>query len=107
MLTRIVRDYGYEASICSIRTIDLTGSQIAADPDGAVSILEAECKRAMDEDAADVVILGGAALVGLAERIAPHLSIPLIDSVFAGAQVALSLASKYLDENARTGGPSL
>jgi allantoin racemase len=99
MLTRIVRDYGYETSVCSIRTIELTGGQIAADPDGAISILEAECVRAIEEDEADVVILGGAGLVGLAERIAPHLKIPLIDSVIAGAQVALSLASKYSEND--------
>ncbi|MBL8381288.1 MAG: hypothetical protein JNM79_25705, partial [Burkholderiales bacterium] len=47
------------------------------------------------EDGAQAVILGGAALAGLAARIAPLVEVPLIDSVHAGARVAARLADTH------------
>ncbi|MBY0297187.1 MAG: aspartate/glutamate racemase family protein, partial [Methylobacterium sp.] len=42
------------------------------------------------EDGADVVVLGGAALAGLAARIQPDVPVPVICSVEAGARMVLA-----------------
>lgn len=41
------------------------------------------------------MILGGAALAGMAQRIAPQVTVPVIDSVHAGARVAAALAADH------------
>jgi Asp/Glu/hydantoin racemase len=46
------------------------------------------------EDGADVVILGGAALAGLAARIQPSVPIPVLCSVEAGTRAAIAAASQ-------------
>ena len=92
MLERLAAALGYADRVARIRTIALTGAEIAADPDGSIAFLAAECRAAALEDGAQAVILGGAALAGMAARIAPQVSLPLIDSVHAGARVAAALA---------------
>ncbi|MBL8377544.1 MAG: aspartate/glutamate racemase family protein, partial [Burkholderiales bacterium] len=92
MLERLALALGMDEHIASIRPITLTGAEIAADPDAAISFLADEARAAQREDGAQAVILGGAALAGLAARIAPLVEVPLIDSVHAGARVAARLA---------------
>ena len=95
MLERLAAALGYAGKVARIRTIALTGAEIAADPEGSIAFLAAECSAAALEDHAQAVILGGAALAGMAARIAPQVALPLIDSVHAGARVAAQLATEY------------
>lgn len=95
MLERLAAALGYAGKVARIRTIALTGAEIASDPQGSIAFLAAECRAAALEDHAQAVILGGAALAGMAARIAPQLSVPVIDSVHAGARVAAQLATDY------------
>jgi len=95
MLERLAAALGYTGNVARIRTIALTGAEIAADPEGSIAFLAAECRAAALEDDAQAVILGGAALAGMAARIAPQVSVPVIDSVHAGARVAAQLAGDY------------
>ena len=92
MLSRLAHALGLSDAIASIRPITLTGDQVAADPEGALKFLAVEAQTAADQDGAQAVILGGAALAGLAARIAPLVSVPVIDNVHAGARAALRLA---------------
>jgi Asp/Glu/hydantoin racemase len=55
-------------------------------------MLAKTCAAAADEDGADQIILGGAALAGLAEQIQPRVWAPVLDSVLVGAQRAAALA---------------
>jgi Asp/Glu/hydantoin racemase len=74
--------------------VDVTGGQIAADPDAALERLVACCRAAVEEDGAREVILGGAGLAGLAARIQPRCPVPLLDSVEVGARVALAVLDR-------------
>ena len=96
MLERLAFSLGCLNAIASIRPITLTGDQIAADPDGALRFLAAEARAAAEQDGAQAVILGGAALAGLAARFAHDVPVPLVDSVLAGARVAAARASAYV-----------
>ena len=95
MLERLAFALGRSAALASIRPISLTGDQIAADPDAALRFLAAEARAAQEQDGAQAVILGGAALAGIAARLAPELPLPLIDSVLAGARVAAARADAH------------
>ncbi len=92
MLERFAAGLGCADRLASVRTVALTGGQIAADRDGAIEMLAKACAAAVDEDGADQVILGGAGLAGLAERIQPRVWAPVLDSTLVGAQRAAALA---------------
>jgi allantoin racemase len=91
MLERFAAMVGYADRLAAVRTVSLTGGQIAANRDGAIEMLAKACVQAVDEDGADQVILGGAALAGLAERIQPRVWAPVLDSVIVGAQRSAAL----------------
>ena len=79
---------GWQQQLAGIETVALNGAQLAADPAGARELLSAACQHAADIYQADTVILGGAGLAGVAAQIQTLVSVPLIDSVSAGIQVA-------------------
>lgn len=107
MLERLAVSLGLAEPIAAIRPITLTGDQIAADPDGALDFLAAEANAAVRENGAQAVVLGGAALAGLAARIADRVSVPLIDSVHAGARVAVQRMGSPLKSRATPATPTV
>lgn len=92
MLEELVAAIGVTPRLAAVRAVPQTGAQIAADPDGSLAGLAAAANRCADEDRADVVILGGAALAGLAERLKDRVKVPLIDSFAASVSMAEALA---------------
>jgi allantoin racemase len=94
MLTEFVQSIGLSQDLASIRVVPMTGDQIAADPDAALASLTGACNECASLDGAEVVILGGAALAGLAAQLQPKVSIPVICSVLAGARAAIRQAAE-------------
>jgi Asp/Glu/hydantoin racemase len=92
MLREFVADRGFADRVASIRTVAPTGADIARDPDGSLVLLAQSCVAAVEEGA-DVVILGGAGLAGLADRMRDRVPVPLVDGVIAAIGQALTLAS--------------
>lgn len=88
MLERFASQIGLRQSLASVRTVSLSGGQIAKDPDAALEMLAVAC-RAAEADGAEEIILGGAGLAGLAERIGDRCEVPVLDSVLLGTQTAL------------------
>jgi Asp/Glu/hydantoin racemase len=74
-----------------VRAVPQTGGMIAADPEGAIEGLAGEARAAVAHGA-EVIILGGAGLAGLAGRIAPRVPVPVLDSLACGVAQALMLA---------------
>ncbi|MBL8587962.1 MAG: aspartate/glutamate racemase family protein [Methylobacteriaceae bacterium] len=88
MLRETLAARGLDARLASIRAVAPSGGDIARDPDGALAGLAASCRRCVEDDGAEAVILGGAGLIGLAGRLQPRLSTPLVCSVAAGFRAA-------------------
>ncbi|MGA2129290.1 MAG: aspartate/glutamate racemase family protein, partial [Xanthobacteraceae bacterium] len=88
MLEELVATLGLTDRLAAIRTIAPTGREIAADPAASAGMLAAQCRAAAVEDGADVVILGGAGLIGIAELIATDVPVPLIDGLAAAVAAA-------------------
>jgi allantoin racemase len=84
MLTEMIAARGLAGQLAAIRTVAPTGGQIAADPEGAHALLADTCQRAIAEDGAQAIVLGGAGLVGIAAAIQHHVAVPVICSVEAG-----------------------
>ncbi|MDP3239030.1 MAG: aspartate/glutamate racemase family protein, partial [Reyranella sp.] len=66
MLEEFVANHGLSSRLASVRTVAPTGADIARDPTAAMELLAKGCSACVKEDGADVVILGGAGLAGLA-----------------------------------------
>ncbi|MBR0673911.1 aspartate/glutamate racemase family protein [Neoroseomonas soli] len=71
-----------------VRGVAPTGDMIARDPDGAVALLVGAAMEAA-RDGAGAVVLGGAGLAGLAPRVAPHVPVPVLDSLDCALAAAL------------------
>jgi Asp/Glu/hydantoin racemase len=58
-----------------IRTVERTGRETAKNPEAALPDLAAPCRACVERERAEAVILGGAALAGLATRVQPHVGV--------------------------------
>jgi allantoin racemase len=93
MLEEFVASRGAAARLASVRAVPQTGGAIAANPDAALAALTKACRDAADKDGAHVVILGGAGMAGLTERIGASVPVPLIDCIEAAIREAEALAA--------------
>jgi len=85
MLERLAESLGLAGALQHIEIVERTGAQLAADPGAAHTLLTGACQVA-ERSGAQSVILGGAALVGMAAALQPGLAVPLIDNVEAGGR---------------------
>jgi allantoin racemase len=83
---------GLGARCCSIRVPDCSFASVATVQHELEDELVALAERAVAEDAADVVILAGAPLTGLATKIADRVPVPLVDPLLAAVGQAQLLA---------------
>ncbi|WP_445492006.1 aspartate/glutamate racemase family protein [Rhodopseudomonas sp. RCAM05734] len=94
MLTEFVATLGLADRLAAVRTIAPTGGEIAENPDAALVQLAAACTTCAIDDGAEVVILGGAALAGLAARIQHDVPVPVLYSVEVGTRAAIAAANE-------------
>jgi allantoin racemase len=92
MLEEQIEAFGLGSRLASVRSIPLTGAEIAKDQEKALSLLAELAETCVREDGADCVILGGAAVAGLHRRMADRVSVPLLDSVATSVAMAELLA---------------
>lgn len=88
MLQRLAQALGCDA-LAAIHTVSLTGAQLAADPGHARRVLAEACVDMHRTQDVQAIVLGGAALAGMAAEIQDQLPIPVIDSVHAATQCLL------------------
>jgi allantoin racemase len=93
MLEDFVAQLGLAGRLASVRCLPQTGGTVARDPEVSIAALAAACRTAVEHDGADVVILGGAGLAGLAVRLADEVPVPVLCSLEAGLRATLALAS--------------
>ena len=89
MLQRLAQALGHAHALAGIHTVAPTGAQLAADPEAARALLAQACRDVVRQMGVQAVILGGAGLAGMAAAVQLQVSVPVIDSVVAGATWAL------------------
>lgn len=92
MLEEFVASLGLSSRLASIRTVAPTGAAIAAEPARSIAALAESCATCAEQDGADVVILGGAGLAGLAGQVGAKVPVPVICSTEAGLRATLAVA---------------
>jgi Asp/Glu/hydantoin racemase len=91
MLRELAAATGLGGRLASIEALTITGGEIVADPEAALPALARAVENAAAAGA-EVVILGGAAMAGLAPRLRPGAPVPIIDGLVAAVTQAGALA---------------
>lgn len=84
---------GLAGRLAAIRCLDGPFRDIGDVQVEKEALLVELCARAVREDEADVIVLGGAPLAGLAEKVRDRVAVPLVDGVAAAIRQAEVLAS--------------
>lgn len=93
MLEDAVRHYGYETRCASVRASGLAVLDLEAlPPDRVIETLVDEARRAVQDDGAEVIVLGCAGMAGLDARVRAALHVPVVESVAAGVSLVGTLA---------------
>jgi len=84
--------YGHEHRMVSMRPLGLGVHEYQVDHERTRSILLTEGRKAVEEDGAEVIILGCAANFGFYRQMQDELGVPVIDAVLAPLKYAELLA---------------
>jgi allantoin racemase len=88
----VVESYGFGNRLASIRALDQPLSTIGGVQEEHAQALKALAERAVAEDGAEVIILAGAPLAGLARSLQGQLPVPTVDGVSSAVRHAETLA---------------
>jgi allantoin racemase len=88
---QVVESHGLAGRLASIRALDEPLANIGSVQDDHEAALRQLIERAVDEDGADVIIVAGAPLAGLARRLRGTLPVPVVDGVSSAVRHAISL----------------
>lgn len=89
----VIESCGFGSRLACIRALDRPLSGIGSVQEEHAQALQALAERAVDEDGADVLILAGAPLAGLARTLAGRLPVPVVDGVSSAVRHAETLAA--------------
>jgi len=92
-----VESHGLSSRLASIRLLDGPFTSIGAVQHEKEGLLVDLARRAVEQDEADVIVLAGAPLAGLAERVKARIDVPVIDGVAAAvkqAELLVGLATR-------------
>lgn len=93
MKKRHVRRYGLLQRMASIRPLELSVAELAADPKGTKAAGMKLARRMIEEDGAEVIIMGCAAMAGYSDDLERELGVPVLDPL----KVTLKLAEAIVD----------
>jgi len=96
-----VKMHGLEDSMASVRLTEISVLDIRKDRERLKSALLREARRAVEEDEADVIVLGCGSLLGLAEELQKELKVPVIDPGLAALKIAEDLVKLRLAQSKR------
>ena len=87
-MERKVWELGLGARLASIRALGIPVVEVRKDLRKTSLLLERECKKALEKDGADVIILSCMALFGLALPLMKKIKVPIIDPALAALKMA-------------------
>jgi allantoin racemase len=102
MLQRLAAQLGLDDRLAAVEAVEKTGAQLAANPEAAVRELADLCEQLLAKDASlQTILLGGAALGGLAQPIQSLLrqrgltEVKLMDSVTVSLKASMAQAHVF------------
>ncbi len=86
-------EHGLDRRLGSARALKIAPSDITRAKQEMRELLVEQCLRAVQEDAAEVIVLGGGPIAGLAREIADRLPVPIVDGVSCAVRMAEGLVA--------------
>lgn len=91
-----VHMHGLDYFLASVRSLDLSVAETDADPEKTKRRVLEVAKKAVDEDGAEVIILGCAGMAGYAQEIERKLKVKVLDPTGVALKVAEAIADLRL-----------
>lgn len=91
--------YGVADKVASVRAVDIPVHDLHADNEKTAKALFEEGKRAVNEDGAEVLVLGCTGMTGMAERLSHELNVPVIDPIPTAVKLAEMLVGLGLSHS--------
>ncbi len=82
---------GLDARCASVRASGLGVLELEEFPDRAIAAIIDQAQRAVEEDKAEVIVLGCGGMAGLDDQIRNRLGVPVVDGVASAVTIAESL----------------
>jgi allantoin racemase len=101
MIEDKVESYGLRNKLASVRLTDIRVLEISSDFDHLVNALSEEGTKAIQEDGADVLVLGCGGLLNVAEMLREKLDVPVIDPGLVALKIAEDLVKLKLTQSKR------
>ena len=89
----LARNYGLNPHLASVRIANVCHSTILEDPYQALDACIEAGRKALSQDGADVLILGGGPVAGMAPQVSEVLGAPVLDSIACATKLAESLVA--------------
>lgn len=93
--------YGMTRFCANVRACELPVLELEQPGSGARERIVAECRRALEEDGSDVIVLGCAGMADLCDAVSQALGVPVVDGVAAGTRLVESLVALGLKTSKR------
>lgn len=87
----LLQRYGYHHLCSGVRATDIPVLELESLSVQTYQLLADECRKAIEEDGAEAIVLGCAGMSDLANELSEQLNVPVIDGVAAAVKLAESL----------------
>jgi len=95
------QEHGLAGRLASVRALDIAIPEITRAKDQCRERLVTECLNAVEQDEAEVVILGGGPIAGLAREAADRIPVPVLDGVSCAVRLAEAVVGLHPRQPAR------
>jgi allantoin racemase len=92
-MRRLVVSYGHADRLASIVAMRTSATALFAAPEEGYDALLAACAEARERDFAEAIVLPGAAMAGLEERLSGDLGMPVVCGLSAAVRLAAALVA--------------
>ena len=87
--------YGLERKLASFRPIEFTVPRMGLEPEKLKKAILTEAKKAVEEDGAEVIVLGCTMESGFMKELTSKLKVPVLDAVVISWKYAEMMADLY------------
>ena len=82
------QEHGLARRLVSARAAGIAPADIGRSKDETIAALLEQCRRTIEDDGTEAIVLGGGPIAGMARSLAAHLSVPIVDGVSCAVRLA-------------------